>query len=514
MDLPESTTIRLPDDPRGPLRRGVYAILIALSVGSMIGRILAVNSVDLIQVDKSLVAKEVDKRAAELKARGQPVDKATLERLEREAQAKVGRQRPFLGANDRSRWATIRALVERGTYAIDDIIAEPNWDTIDMVQHKDAAGSLHLYSSKPTLPTTLLAGEYWLVNRVTGATLGDHPYEIGRFMLITINVIPLVIYFWLLARMVERYGTTDWGRIFVIAAATFGTFISTFAVVFNNHITGAVTTLAALYAVARIWYDGRRELRYFALAGLLAAFTAADELPALSFFALLSAGLLWKAPKQTLIAYVPAALVVAAGFFGTNYLAHESWRPPYFHRTADGTGDDWYHFTYMRASDGKTIASYWSDPKGIDLGEPSPAVYAFQTTIGHHGIFSLTPIWLLAIPGVFLLGWGRAYRLRDLALLIGAVTIVCVGYYLFVVKPLDRNYGGMTSGFRWVFWMAPLWLLAMLPAADWLAARRWGRGIAYILIAISALSASYPIWNPWTFPWLTNLFIHLGWTKF
>src|ERR1700746_866143 len=92
----------------------------------------------------------------------------------------------FWGDNARSRWATIRALVEHGTFAIDDIIAEPNWDTIDMVAHDDAGngpaagshGPLRFYSSKPTLLTTILAGEYWLIYRLTGATLGDHPYEI------------------------------------------------------------------------------------------------------------------------------------------------------------------------------------------------------------------------------------------------------------------------------------------------------------------------------------------------
>jgi len=51
-----------------------------------------------------------------------------------------------------------------------------------MVQHRGADGQLHLYSSKPTLLATLLAGEYWVIYKVTGATLGEHPFEIGRFM--------------------------------------------------------------------------------------------------------------------------------------------------------------------------------------------------------------------------------------------------------------------------------------------------------------------------------------------
>ena len=229
MNPPPSTTTRppdalpaadsralLPDESRALLRRGVYAILIALSAGAMIGRILAVNSVDLIRVEQAAVDKEVAGRTKELTDAGKKIDRAALEQ---EALAKVGKQRPFLGANDRSRWATIRSLVEQGTYAIDDIIKEPNWDTIDMVEHDDvgngpgvgSSASMHFYSSKPTLLTTILAGEYWLIYHLTGATLGDHPFEIGRFMLITINVIPLAIYFWLLSRMVERYGKTDWG---------------------------------------------------------------------------------------------------------------------------------------------------------------------------------------------------------------------------------------------------------------------------------------------------------------
>ena len=75
----------------------------------------------------------------------------------------------------------------------------------------------------------------------------------------------------------------------------------------------------------------------------------------------------------------------------------------------------------------------------------------------------------------------------------------------------SRNYGGMSSGFRWVFWLAPLWLLVMLPAADATARRRWTRGLAAVLLALSVLSVSYPTWNPWTQPWLYDAMVWLGW---
>jgi hypothetical protein len=281
----------------------------------------------------------------------------------------------------------------------------------------------------------------------------------------------------------------------VVAAAVFGTFLSTFAVVLNNHVPAAVTAMIAMYAAVRIW-QGERRLRWFALAGLFAALTAADDLPALALWAALGAALCWKAWRPALAGYLPASLVVAAAFFGTNWIAHESLRPPYMHR---GGADNWYHYEF----NGKP--SYWENPKGIDRGEPSLAVYATHALVGHHGIFSLTPMWLLAVAG---LGLWLARRdpqgLWQLALLIAVVSLVCLAFYLLWLSPRDRNYSGMSCGFRWVFWLAPLWLIGMLPALDAMAGRRWLRGLAMVLMGLSVLSVSYPTWNPWTHPWLMN----------
>ena len=42
----------------------------------------------------------------------------------------------------------------------------------------------HLYSSKPPLLPTLMAGEYWVIYRATGATLARRiRTRVGRFML-------------------------------------------------------------------------------------------------------------------------------------------------------------------------------------------------------------------------------------------------------------------------------------------------------------------------------------------
>src|SRR4051812_46919356 len=122
-------TLRVPSSANGTrsvpttyARWSIYAILIGISTAMMLARVARVHSPD----PKSPT--------------------------------------PFLSANDRSRWATIRALGDDGTYVIDKIVFDTRgrpvrgWQTIDMVRHRGGDGQEHYYSSKPTLLTTLLAG--------------------------------------------------------------------------------------------------------------------------------------------------------------------------------------------------------------------------------------------------------------------------------------------------------------------------------------------------------------------
>ncbi|HLA83582.1 MAG TPA: hypothetical protein VJL29_02225 [Thermoguttaceae bacterium] len=485
---------------RDVLRRGVYVILIAVSAGMMLGRILAVDAVDRRGVQEAKIQQRLAEYRKTLLAKGlqgDSLDKALAAETTRLRSA-IRYERPFLSANDRSRWCTVRVLVEDELrvpghpYAIDRLVDEPGWDTIDMVKHDG-----HFYSSKPPLLPTLLAGPYWVIHRLTGATLGMHPYAIGRFMLILVNGVGWIVALVVLSLLVERLGATDWGRIFVVAAGSLATFLTTFAVTLNNHLIAAVSVMIALWALVRIWLDGRREYRWFALAGLFGAFATANELPALCLLALMGAALLVKAPRQTLLGFAPMVLLVGAGFFGTNWIAHESLRPPYMHRVE---GDNWYDYTYERG--GRVVESHWRNPTGLDRREHRTGVYAWHCLLGHHGIFSLTPMWVLSFVGMGL--WLRRRhepRLRELAAMIAVVSIVCLVFYLFIEQE-GRNYGGSTSGFRWVFWLAPLWLVAMLPTLDVFSTQRWTRAAAILLLALSALSASYPTWNPWTHPWL------------
>lgn len=483
---------------------------------------------------------------------------------------------PMLSANDRSRWCAVRALGDRGDYVIDRIIfwdtqqtiKRKPWHTIDLVRHRGWDGELHYYSSKPPLLPTLVAGVYWLLKQVTGAQISQRPFYVIRILLVIVQVVPLAGYFWLLSRGVERWANQDAARIGLVAAATWGTFVTTFAVTLNNHLPAAIAALASGYCTLRICRDGERAWKYFVVAGLSAAFAATCELPALSLLGLSGLVLLVRAPQRTLLGFAPAVLVVAAAFFGTNYAAHGSLRPPYMHRgdgpvlasiaplplapgplpeplvaaarsaglPLDGTlrqlsdssrwalvdpqgqplwsvtvgseqlqireWDNWYAYP----------GTYWSDDarQGIDRGETSRRRYAFHVLIGHHGIFSLTPLWLLSLAGGVIWLFDNSRRMRWAVLFVLVLSGVCLGFYL--ARPeIDRNYGGMTVGFRWMFWFTPLWLFCAIPAMERLTRRRWGRALILVLLGISVFSASYQCLNPWSQPWLYQYWQQLGW---
>ena len=412
---------------------------------------------------------------------------------------------PSFSVNDQSRWSTIRALVDTGTYSIGrryplsngryrdrGIVSERGWHTVDMVMHPSTG---RFYSTKPTLLPTLLAGEYWLLREGLGWHMRRDRLAVSRTILFTINWLPFLLYLHLLARLLERLGATDWGRLFVFTAACLGTFISGFQPSLNNHTVAATGALFALYQCLRIQLDNDRRWWRFLLAGLCAGWTMCNELPAAALGAGLLLWLIRLSPRDTLRFALPAMLLPVAAYLYTQYEAFGSVVPTYA-RT------QWYLF------DG----SYWRNPTGVDRADESKLLYAFHLLGGHTGVLSLTPVLLLGWIGMVRTSVpGRETRTggtlpRELAWLTLALTVITFVFY--VVR--TNNYGGTSAGPRWFFWLVPLWLLTMLPQADRWARSPWRRRIAYLLLAVSIGSAMYALANPWRHSWLFVLLRESG----
>jgi hypothetical protein len=401
--------------------------------------------------------------------------------------ATVCRVKPLLSANDRSRWCTVWSLVERGTYQIDEIDSVPGWGTIDKVRQNG-----HYYSSKPPVLSTLVAGVYWLVRAVTGLSLdknAEEAIETMRLILFFVNVVPMLAGLWLMTRLVERYAESDFARLFIVGAFAFATFLTTFCVTLNNHTVAALAVLAALYPACRILADGPVWPIHFACAGFFAAFAAVNELPAAAFAAAVAVLLVWRSPMRAVGWALPAAFVPFALFFVTTWLATGSWKPFYA---------DYGTEKYKYVVDG--VPSYWMHPAGLDANRESPLVYLFHCTLGHHGILSLSPIFLFSLAAWIVPRWSRGKSLRFALWASAAITVVVLAFYL--TRTENYNYGGNTSGLRWTFWLIPLWLVSMIPALDALGGSTPPRVFALLCLAISTFSTWYPIDNPWQHPWL------------
>jgi hypothetical protein len=521
-------------DPTAAVRRFAYTLMIAVAVAVALGRIFSAERVYEPHLSRAENNPD-DVRSAWPKTRPEPM--------------------PTFSSNDRSRWATVRALVDHGTYIIGrrektagepgyedkGIVFESGWETVDKVLNP---ARQEFYSSKPPLLPTLVAGEYWLLKNLFGWTITGQPWHVVGVILVTINVLPLIAYLVLLVRLVERFGTSDWGRLFVIAAACFGTLMTPFLNTFNNHTLGTFCTLFALYAALKIrvvarspdlitglieglpelqetfgrqpwhgletvpqqgetvpqrWGNSWRNDALFILAGLFAGFTACNELPALAFTVLLGLLLMQRSPWRAVILYGGAALLPIGAEILTDYLATGEVLPVY-----SKFGGPWYEYQ----------GSHWvytPGRHGIDWAGRSEtkAVYALQLLLGHHGFFSLTPIYLLGLFGMAaavrqLLKQGLALRRSEpiswaeIGTLTLVLSVIIIGYYIYK----SDNYGGFSNGPRWLMWLAPLWLLTLLPIADRLGGSRWGRTLALILLGFSVFSASYSSWNPWRHPWI------------
>jgi hypothetical protein len=425
---------------------------------------------------------------------------------------------PMHSPNDRSRFATIRALGDYNTYAIDEVIKEPGWDTIDKIRRPDTG---RIYSSKPPLLPTLLAYEYRFIKLITAGWLNfrDHPHALVRIIVATANLVPLVGFLLLYSRLLDRIAPDPWARAFCMVTASTGTYLTGFSVTLNNHTVAAFCSFFALYAALLVWCDGLKQKWLFVSAGLFAGLAAVTELPALAFLAVLCVGLLFRAPRETLLLFVPVALIPLAGHFSTNYLVTGDLSPAYDKK-------DWYEFegSYWKIDPetGRLVGSQRDpatgelkigDPSGIDNQFEPWWLYLFHMVLGHHGILSLSPVLLLAFIGLARRIAGGVSELLAPALLVFGLTSLLLFFY--TAAPAlgmgQRNYGGMCNGLRWLFWLIPLWLVFLPDGIKGWASSRWLRGLALFTLAISAASAFYATRNPWTRPWLQELLHSAGW---
>ena len=404
--------------------------------------------------------------------------------------------KPLRSANDRSRWCTVWSLVERGTYQIDEIRQKRGWDTIDLVRHEG-----HFYSTKPPLLPRMVAEVYRIVKWSTGWTLDAQTASTTQLILFVVNIIPAGIALWVLCSLIHRYCENTFGRWFLIAGACWATLMLPFLTVFNNHTIATTSIIFAIALAISITVEDRHTPWRFVLCGFFAAFGCCNELPAAVFGLLIFFTVLRARPRRTWTWFVPGALIPLIAFFVTNFHATGGWKPFYMYY-----GTEKYLFVH------EGIPSYWMDPKGVDKGHESLGTYFLHCTIGHHGIYSLTPIFLLTWFGWLM---PRSCWKSSLRIYYGMGLLLTIYVVAFLMSRTENyNYGGVSVGLRRTLWLTPFWVLAMIPVMNRCGRSSIVRAASLLCLAVSIFSAWYPTGAPWTQPWLYRVAEHYKWIDY
>lgn len=421
--------------------------------------------------------------------------------------------------NDRSRWNTVWSLVDFGDYQIYPTPAHAErynkprqFGTIDRVvvfepgddRSDESRGKA--YSSKPPLLPTVIAGYVRIIQKLfVGEPFGGDVTKSNRWpalhvytksTLYLFQVAPFLLAVWLYAKFLERFELSDGAWWLCMASMGAGTFVTGYMSTLNNHVIGASFAFIVVHLLLRIWFDGQRQLWRFFVAGLCAGWAAANELPAglLVVVALLVAFLAdW---KKCLAAFIPGLAIVTAAFFITNLWAIGDFRPAYLNRDLyDYPGS---HFSERFESPSKSAIDALNDHA------ESLFVYFLHMTVGHHGVFSLTPILAFAAFGAIRLSKG--HRLSQLVWLVALVSAVVFAFFWIVNN--QRNYGGFCHGMRWLMWLAPLWLLFLPAGVQKLPP--WASRLAVAALAVSIFSVADTLPGPWSYSWLHETMKWMG----
>ncbi len=331
-------------------------------------------------------------------------------------------------ANTGSRYATIESLVDHGTYHINK---SRYVHTID--KYKVGA---HYISSKPPTLSTLGAGVYWAYQELTGKKISHHEGDVVRVVsLFTGGLCHLIflIFFYRLCQLLLRRRLAI---TVAMAGACFAYLGVGYATHINNHSTAAALAVCGLYYAFRIRLKQDERWWHGPLAGLVLGLLPAVDLSGVAITTLVTLYLLAHDWRKTLLTFVPALLPGLVTHLALTYQISGSFRP--FYLNSEIKAFKGFHFR---------------NPGDIDgLREPKH-IYAFNVLFGHHGVFSMTPLYLFGAWELIRSLKHRCY-LRESLVCAGALAAFFV-YYIF----RSRNYGGWCVGMRWLVPVMPLLLL-------------------------------------------------------
>ncbi|MEO7993474.1 MAG: hypothetical protein ABI743_03675 [bacterium] len=360
--------------------------------------------------------------------------------------------------NDQSRMATVQALVEQGTFAIDNTYW--GWWTGDKV----FAGE-HFYSTKPPLLSVLGAVVYWPLHHVFGLSYFNDAQAPVIYYIVTLILIGLPMS----AAAVLFYDTLNWlglrlrWRVVGVISLVVGSLYLPYSTIFQNH---TVAGLAGLYSFILLWRTtcgvGPTARNLF-LAGLMIALALTCDIVGGAPFAL--AGFVWLIVRARQGAIRTDALLLGlTGFalpvaihFACNYAVTGDFRTIY-------SKAETYKLTNVKGLYGEVLErrGYFAT-----LTDPYRWRYIINSLVGIRGIFFYSPTLLFGIWVAWQLTRRRWNGLLNMASAQQTAMSWWIGSFLgstiltwIYLMLRTENYGGTSYGSR--YFIAPMSVLLLL----------------------------------------------------
>ena len=409
--------------------------------------------------------------------------------------------------NEAARLATVQAIVENGTLAINETSFRPSDDHVTYGRDiDDAAGqspdTTRRFSKQPPVLAALLSATYWVLHR-SGMTFQNNLAFTTYLLTLVGSTLPVALAAGMLYRMGRLFELKRPWRATLAAAAVFGSGLVSYATVLNSHAPAAALILASCgcFFHASIAKRQNQSRIWLVVAGFTAALASVIDFGGFIFLFLLVSVIF-------AMRWPPAAKAGGVGLYALGALP-----PLLFHAalTIPVTGDIRPGFLHPELQVSIPVAAASSsapsaadvDPRDEEDPEPSPdrasiAISHFvDGVLGPHGLLSHFPILLIGVGGIGAVlhrHWPAPAKTLAVATFVGGTIIV-----LMYSSLDDVDWTQPMFSARWfipflplvVFWSGA-WLRQQHHPAMWATA-------AFLLafsVLTSLLGATAPFVQP------------------
>lgn len=408
--------------------------------------------------------------------------------------------------NDASRLATVEALVDYQSFAIDQSVFSHTGDRY----FYDG----RFYSDKPPVLSLFGALCYQALKGIMGVSIEAHSgYAYYGITVLTVGALSALALVYAHRLLVERFGVRSLWADFLVVLTGMGTLMLPYATVFNNHAVSGALGLIALYYLSRSrsplpkhpsqspGQPPSSPMGDAIRAGLLLSLAASVDIACFAFLPLAAVifyGDAWHRDAwhrngggqrvwRRGLGFTIAALPITLLYFTLNLWISGSWLPPAMNAPL------WdYPGSMFNTSNLSGLATH---PEPGDL-----AVYTYHMLLGTRGLLSHTPVLGIALlAGIGgLLARSQPCR-REYAYVLAA-SLGFVAIHIFKTN----NYSGWAYGIRWYATIAPLTGLLLADFERVLRRSAVVRIGFMVSVWLSMAIASFGIFSPYARPHVTH----------